>query len=262
MAWLAATNERMKSTSKNEWRNTAVVIALIFAVNAAIACLFYETAGWHFLRGYQEVVNFLIYPPILALSLINFVLAIAVLAISQKRVSLRGHLLAASLFACSLLVATSLWFAPYVGRFLNHQLVLKTSLVDAARYGDAPLVRTLIERGAAPNARHPALQTTALHYMAARGEAEVVKLLLANGADPNARAKSSHETPLHAAVTNRASHETISVLVKSGADPRQKDSRGETPIDLAQTIPDPEGDAILRAMGSIRIREAAEPAQH
>ena len=46
----------------NRYRFTVGVILLL---NLAVASLMYGTVGWHFIRGYNEVGNFLVWPAVL-----------------------------------------------------------------------------------------------------------------------------------------------------------------------------------------------------
>ena len=121
-------------------------------------------------------------------------------------------------------------------------------MIEAARYGDAPVVIALVKKGANPNERDPALGVTPLHYMAYSGVLEAVEFLLSEGADPNAKEEVSLETPLHWAVRARANLPTIRTLVKHGAIATLADRHGETPIDYTSTIPEPQASEIREAM--------------
>src|SRR5215467_8848698 len=72
-------------------------------------------------------------------------------------------------------------------------------LIDAVRHGDAPAVRTLLQRGANPNER-AGDGTTALHWAAHSGDLTTVDMLLQSGADANA-ADDLGVTPLWAAAS-------------------------------------------------------------
>ncbi len=74
---------------------------------------------------------------------------------------------------------------------------------------------------------------TPLHTAALGGDAEVVKLLLDHGAEINARDQESGATPLsYAASLGRA--EVVDLLLTRGADATLKNTRGQTPLDLAE----------------------------
>jgi ankyrin repeat protein len=62
-------------------------------------------------------------------------------------------------------------------------------LMDAARTGNAEIVRMLLARGADANARESSLGETALMWAAAENHPEAVRALIEHGADPNARSE-------------------------------------------------------------------------
>lgn len=247
----------------NRYRLTVGVILLL---NLAVASLMYETVGWHFIRGYNEVGNFLVWPAVLVQAGFNLLIAAAIVLHGWWRRGALGRSspwlrpLATSFLLSALVTALSPLFAPAIGRIAKRNLWIKTPLVEAARYGDADLVMILLRNGADPNAKQIALGRTSLHYMAARGEEEAVKLLLDRGADPNARADTSLETPLHWAVDYRANLRTIATLVEHGADPALKDWKGKTPIDYTAVIPDPRRTQILSVLGRSRIGKSPQEA--
>jgi ankyrin repeat protein len=69
-----------------------------------------------------------------------------------------------------------------------------------------------------------------LHWGRTRGMA----WLLAHGADPNHVSSLYGEASLHAAARNGANEKVIDALLKHGADPRVKNAKGETAIQVAQ----------------------------
>ena len=68
-------------------------------------------------------------------------------------------------------------------------------LQDAARKGDAPAVKKLLDEGVDVNTKYR-YNATALSFACDRGHVEVVKLLLDRGADLNAEDTFYHATPL------------------------------------------------------------------
>jgi hypothetical protein len=243
----------------------AAPTVLILGLNFVAACVAYETFGWHYIRGYREVTTFLIYPAILFLAGGNLIASLIAAALNREGKSANFQIPAAFLLSAAMLTL-SLPIAPSIGRFLNHSLILRTSIVDAAAYQDDALVTKLLLAGADPKTRgRPGLQATALHYMAASGKSEVVELLLKKGADPNARANTFREYPLHWAIFNRAPQSTVLLLLKYGADPKLADREGHTAFDHAANHPEPEGAWLRQTMSGLPYdplpREAPRPAQ-
>jgi hypothetical protein len=240
---------------RSHW--AALVIAL---ANSVVAVSIYQTVGWHYIRGYNEVTNFLIFPPILALAVANLAAGIVFLFIGSVN-SQRCHPAAtACLFVCSLTVALSLLVAPPIGQTLNRKLLLATPLIEAARYGDAAVVTAKLDHGADLIVRHESLGITPLHCMASLGKSEVVELLLRKGADPNAQASFSKDTPLFFAVRDHADIPTIQLLVKYGADPALANADGQSPISYANLMAEPECSQILAIFGTGPVREAPQSA--
>jgi ankyrin repeat protein len=119
-----------------------------------------------------------------------------------------------------------------------------TSLMRAAKNGDAAAIRLLLEHGANPNAQQKN-GTTALMLAAGLGrgtgaftkdyatEAELlesVKLLVAAGADVNA-VNDEGDSPLHYGA--QASDDIVKFLADKGAKLDAKDKKGRTPVEMA-----------------------------
>ena len=92
---------------------------------------------------------------------------------------------------------------------------------EAARKGDAAMVKKLLDEGVDVNTKYR-YGATALSYASDRGNLEVVKLLLDRGADANVRDTFYRATPLNWAVSpamgRKPEHaEIVGLLLKHGA---------------------------------------------
>ena len=224
------------------------ITAIVLLTDLLLVSAIYSTIGWHFIRGYNEVGNFVVFPCVIALAGLNFLFAAATALITRRRRSPAVHIVVATLCLSAMGVLSSTILAPILGSAANQNLWIRTSLIEAAKYGDAELVMTLLKKGANPNSTHSTLGTTALHYMAAYRELKPLELLLENGADCNAKANTSLETPLHWAVRSRANVMMIKLLVDHGADPTLEDWYGQTPLQYSEIIPNPLGSELRKAM--------------
>lgn len=178
-------NTKLRASPLKPWP----IWAAVLIANLAIACFLYSTVGWFFIRGYREVTTFLIYPVIIVQAGGNLALCLALAAINVRRKSNPLHAAALAHLTAAPLLLVSLPIAPLVGSVLKYNFILRTSIVDAAAYQDAELVKLHLQRGTDPNTRgRPGLNATALHYMTYGDNTDVVELLLQKGADPNARA--------------------------------------------------------------------------
>ncbi|KAI8504709.1 Ankyrin repeat domain-containing protein 11 [Branchiostoma belcheri] len=108
----------------------------------------------------------------------------------------------------------------------------ETPLHMAAIKGDADLLRQLIKQGAEVNAKDFA-GWTPLHEACNHGYYEVAKMLLQAGANVNTQGLDD-DTPLHDAASNGHPHQIVELLLKHGADPLQANTKGKTPIDVAE----------------------------
>ncbi len=220
----------------------------ILLVNLVLCVLMYQSVGWHFIRGYNEVANFMVALLAAIQGCLNLLIAAPIVLVNRWRRSRGGRTALASLLLSAAVMLLSPLFAPVIGRVANRNLWIETPMVQAARYGDVSLVKALIANGADPNAKQPSLGLTTLHYIVYAGETETVELLLASGADPNAKA-GGLQTPLHWAIRGFVDVSTIELLIKHGANPTLQDSKGRTPGDLTEGIPNPLRADILKAMG-------------
>jgi ankyrin repeat protein len=108
---------------------------------------------------------------------------------------------------------------------------VEAPLAAAAMREDLAEVRTLLARGADPNAPQGD-GMTALHWAAERGQADIAAALLTAGARPSATTRLGAYTPLHLAA--RRGHEAVALrLVAAGADVTAVASTGVTPLHLA-----------------------------
>jgi ankyrin repeat protein len=125
-----------------------------------------------------------------------------------------------------------------------------TELMQAAKAGDIEIVKDLIHRGAALDARSEKGKT-ALHYGAANGHVDVVRLLIENNAEIDARDLQWH-TPLMLAAIYGCNH-TVQALVQAGADPTMKTKSGNTAMIYAENNNHPLALAILNK--ALRAKE-------
>ena len=103
-------------------------------------------------------------------------------------------------------------------------------LHDAAKDGDAELVKLLIDAGTDVNKAN-ANEWTPLCTAAANGRTDCVKLLINAGADVN-KADEDSETPLFTAAANGHA-ECMKLLIAAGADVNKVDKEGWTPLCMA-----------------------------
>ncbi len=116
------------------------------------------------------------------------------------------------------------------------------SLIVAAREGDAPAIREIVERGCDPNAAYGALNWTPLMHAISRNQIESVKALLDSGADVNRtgdyetepRTKQLRVTSLMMAA-GYGYTPIVELLLRRGADPTPADGDGNRALDYALT---------------------------
>jgi ankyrin repeat protein len=145
---------------------------------------------------------------------------------------------------CSMLVfcAMTRFAEPAAAQVLAVPLpgeVQDSPVAQAAREGDLPAVRALLQRGLDVN--EPGIDgTPALHWAVRVNNQEMVKLLLDAGADVNAVNRYG-QAPVHVAIEYHHAG-MLRSLIEAGADPEVADGAGERPLHLA-TRP---GDAASR----------------
>jgi pectate lyase len=104
------------------------------------------------------------------------------------------------------------------------------SLVEAAKLGNAEMVRSLISAGVDVNGRDRGMQAP-IHTASRGGHKDVLEILIEEGADTEARDLFG-DSALHIAVAN-GHKEVAEVLISQGADVNIKNNAGKTPLDIA-----------------------------
>lgn len=108
---------------------------------------------------------------------------------------------------------------------MQHPYPLAQQLVDAATFGDAAWVCSLLARGADTEGRDETYRTP-LHLSVLSGDRQAVQALLEAGADANARDREG-ATPLHLAARRR-DLSLAYLLVTYGADVNAQDWAGSS----------------------------------
>lgn len=101
-----------------------------------------------------------------------------------------------------------------------------TPLMAAALYGDAPLVKTVLDAGADPNAANDAGVTP---LMWAVSDIDKARMLVEAGADVRARSVDGR-TPILAAASLRGNRDVVALLLDRGASPSAAGSNAITPL--------------------------------
>ncbi|MBK5291893.1 MAG: ankyrin repeat domain-containing protein [Acidobacteriia bacterium] len=104
-----------------------------------------------------------------------------------------------------------------------------TPLMHAALYAGPEILKTLLDRGAAVNAKSPS-GLTALHL--STGDIRKVRLLLEKGAGINDRTPHG-KTALLVAASRAGASDTVKLLLDKGSDPGARDKAGATGLILA-----------------------------
>ena len=133
-----------------------------------------------------EFFPFIGFAMLAALALVALVFGIVLVVWSRYQPKLAGLLRALSVLAFSgLLVLSLLLF--FVGRYLRQQYWLNEPLVIACEQGQLSEVQRLLSHGASPDAYGIDYEETALIAAARSGDRDIVSLLLRSGADPRLR---------------------------------------------------------------------------
>ncbi|MCW1921974.1 ankyrin repeat domain-containing protein [Luteolibacter arcticus] len=119
---------------------------------------------------------------------------------------------------------------------------LQQMALDAARQGDAEMLRPMLEAGM-PVELKDGKGNTLLMLAAYHGNAGTVALLLEKGAEPDVR-NDRDQTPL-AGVAFKGHLDVARVLLKAGADPLADQGGGKTPVMFAAMFGHPEMVALL-----------------
>lgn len=96
------------------------------------------------------------------------------------------------------------------------------------------VVKSLLQGHADPSVpQSRQSRKTPLHQCAEHGLTSLAEVLLEHRADPNARSMPLERTPLHSAVIHRSAG-VVRALLASGADQGQKDSQGNSALEIAR----------------------------
>lgn len=139
------------------------------------------------------------------------------------------------------------------------------TVYELAAKGDLKGLKTLLKKGADPNGKdirteremmlagHPPSGYTALHQAAMDGNVEVAKLLVSAGAKVDVRDR-YRATPLHYAVAS-SEMGMVRFLLSKGANPRLKNQRGQTAIDVARVHKNLPIEALLKSEMAAKPRK-------
>ena len=122
------------------------------------------------------------------------------------------------------------------------------SIHEAVMLENVEVVKKHLAAGTDVNARGEDVGTPPLHIAALVGSNEIVELLITKGADVNAKEEEEGWTPLFVAVGD-GYKKIIELLIANGADVNAKDDVGDTPLDMAIGLEQPETVDLLRKHG-------------
>ena len=122
------------------------------------------------------------------------------------------------------------------------------SIHEAVMLENVEVVKKHLAAGTDVNARGEDVGTPPLHIAALVGSNEIVELLITKGADVNAKEEEEGWTPLFVAVGD-GYKKIIELLIANGADVNAKDDVGDTPLDMAIGLEQPEIADLLRKHG-------------
>ena len=122
------------------------------------------------------------------------------------------------------------------------------SIHEAVMLENVEVVKKHLAAGTDVNARGEDVGTPPLHIAALVDSNEIVELLITKGADVNAKEEEEGWTPLFVAV-GEGYKKIIELLIANGADVNAKDDVGDTPLDMAIGLEQPETADLLRKHG-------------
>lgn len=125
------------------------------------------------------------------------------------------------------------------------------ALFIAAYRGNADIVRLLIDKGVAFDAKAPETKWPALDAAAGQGHASIVRLLLDHGAKADVRITGTDATPLIGAA-GKGRNDIVKMMLEAGADVNARQTNGWTALTLAARNDNTETVKILLEAGADR----------
>jgi len=133
----------------------------------------------------------------------------------------------------------------------------RTPLMYAAYFGETELVRSMLARGADPDAEDTN-ERTALMAASIQGNTEVVELLLKAGANPNKKDSPSGGTALMAAIAAN-NPDIVRLLCTYGADPNIKADNKMNARQFAEATSSPTLHVVARCALAKTRKNQAKP---